>query len=70
VVKLGLIAAGGMIAVGALLHRYIKKSQHARDTLLPDESPRALGAPVWPPAKRPRERTPQQVTTPTSRKTP
>ena len=70
VVKLGLVAAGAMIAAGALLQRYLKKSQYARGTLLPDESPRAFGAPVWPPAMRPRQRTPQQVTTPTSREAP
>lgn len=68
VVKLGLIAAGGMIAAGALLQRYVKGSQHG--PILPDESPQALGAPDWPPVQRQREHASQRITTPPAPPTP
>jgi hypothetical protein len=68
VVKLGLVAAGGMIAAGALLQRYINRSQYAGDR--PDESPRELGAPIWPASTRPREHAPQPITTPPAPPTP
>ena len=67
-VKLGLVAAGGMIAAGALLQRYIKRSPHASG--LPDELPRELGAPIWPASTRPREHAPQRITTPPAPPTP
>ena len=70
VVKLGLVAAGAMIAAGALLQRYVKGSQHSHGPMLPDESPPALGAPVWPPVQRPREHAPQRITTPPAPPTP
>jgi hypothetical protein len=65
-IKLGLAAAGGLIAAGAVLLRYVRQSSRGgppgAEAALPDESHRALAVPPWPPSATLRERTPDRVT--------
>ena len=71
-IKLTLASSIGFIASGALLLRHLKRAQRdpGPGSGPPDDPPRELGAPIWPPTTRQRTRAPQRVTTPTPPPTP